>query len=193
MGVVTFVASVGSRFDTETLAANAVMLQLMHFASYALDGYANAAEALASHAAGRADTGGLNAAAVASALPMVVIAVALTATYWFARHGFLALLTDLPDVTSAALQYWGFIALFPLLSWGAYWLDGIYLGAGRPGLMLASMVASTLLVFLPVLLVGTYVTGSLTNDHVWQAFLGLNVARLVTLVALYPRMVKNLA
>jgi len=193
MGVVTFVASVGSRFDTETLAANAIMLQLMHFASYALDGYANAAEALASHAAGRLDPGGLNAAAVASALPMVVIAVALTATYWFARHGILALLTDLPDVSSAAFQYWGYIALFPLLSWGAYWLDGIYLGAGRPGLMLASMVASTLLVFLPILVFGTLATGMLTNDHVWQAFLGLNVARQVTLVALYPRLVRTLA
>lgn len=193
MAVVTFVASVGSRFDTETLAANAIMLQLMHFASYALDGYANAAEALASHAAGRVDPGGLNAAAVASALPMVVIAVALTATYWLARHGILALLTDLPDVSSAALQYWGYIAVFPLLSWGAWWLDGIYLGAGRPGLMLASMLASTLLVFLPILVFGTLATGMLTNDHVWQAFLGLNVARQVTLVALYPRLVRTLA
>jgi MATE family multidrug resistance protein len=193
MAVVTFVASVGSRFDTETLAANAIMLQLMHFASYALDGYANAAEALASHAAGRVDPGGLNAAAVASALPMVVIAVALTATYWYARHGILALLTDLPDVSSAALQYWGYIALFPLLSWGAWWLDGIYLGAGRPGLMLASMLASTLLVFLPILVFGTLATGSLTNHHVWQAFLGLNVARQATLVALYPRLVRALA
>ncbi len=193
MGVVTFVASVGSRFDTETLAANAIMLQLMHFSSYALDGYANAAEALASHAAGRADPGGLNAAAVASALPMVAIAVALTVTYWCARHGILALLTDLPNVSSTALDYWGYIAVFPLLSWGAWWLDGIYLGAGRSGLMLVSMLASTLLVFLPVLAVGAVVTGSLTNDHVWQAFLGLNVARQATLAALYPRLVKTLA
>ena len=193
MGVVTFVASAGARFDTETLAANAIMLQLMHFSSYALDGYANAAEALASHAAGRVDPGGLNAAALASALPMVAIAVALTATYWFARHGILALLTDLPGVTSTALEYWGYIALLPLLSWGAWWLDGIYLGAGRPGLMLLSMLASMLLVFLPILVIGTQVTGALTNGHVWQAFLALNVARQVTLVALYPRLVKTLA
>ncbi len=193
MGVVTFVASVGSRFDTETLAANAIMLQLMHFSSYALDGYANAAEALASHAAGRVDPGGLNAAAVASALPMVVIAVALTATYWFGRYGILALLTDLPNVTSTALEYWGYIALLPLLSWGAWWFDGIYLGAGRPGLMLVSMLASMLLVFLPILVIGTQVTGALTNGHVWQAFLALNVARQVTLAALYPRLVKTLA
>lgn len=193
MGVVTFVASVGTRFDTETLAANAIMLQLMHFSSYALDGYANAAEALASHAAGRADPGGLNAAAVASAVPMVVIALVLTAVYWFARHGILALLTDLPDVRSTALEYWVFIALLPMLSWGAWWFDGIYLGAGRPGLMLVSMLASTVLVFLPVLIIGSVSSGALSNSHVWQAFLGLNVARQVTLAVLYPRLVKTLA
>lgn len=193
MGVLTFVASVGSRFDAETLAANAIMLQLMHLSSYALDGYANAAEALASHAAGRVDPGGFNAAAVASALPMFVIVVALTATYWFARHGILTLLTDLPDVTSTALDYWGYIALLPLVSWGAWWFDGIYLGAGRPGLMLVSMAASTLLVFLPILVIGTQVAGALNNDHVWQAFLGLNVARQVTLAALYPRLLGTLA
>lgn len=193
MGVVTFVASVGSRFDAETLAANAIMLQLMNFSSYALDGYANAAEALASHAAGKVDPGGLNAAAIASALPMAAIAVALTATYWCGRHVILALLTDLPTVTSTALDYWGYIALLPLLSWGSWWLDGIYLGAGRSGLMLVSMVASTVLVFLPVLAVGAFLTGSLTNDHVWQAFLGLNVARQLTLLALYPRLITTLA
>ncbi|WP_291379824.1 MATE family efflux transporter [Demequina sp.] len=193
MAVVTFVASVGSRFDTETLAANAIMLQLMHVSSYALDGYANAAEALASHSAGRADAGGLNAAALASALPMVVIAASLAGVYWLGRHGILTVLTDLPDVRSTALDYWAYIALLPLLSWGAWWLDGIYLGAGKSGLMLASMLVSTLFVFLPILLLGAHINGSLTNDHVWQAFLGVNVARQVTLAVLYPRLVKTLA
>jgi len=129
----------------------------------------------------------------ASAVPMVVIALVLTAIYWFGRYAILTVLTDLPDVRSTALEYWPYIALLPLLSWGAWWLDGMYLGAGRAGLMLASMTASMLLVFLPVLFIGVLVTGSLTNDHVWQAFLGLNVARQVTLLALYPRLVRTLA
>ncbi|MCB2412019.1 MATE family efflux transporter [Demequina sp. TTPB684] len=192
MGVITFVASVGSRFDTETLAANAIMLQLMHLASYALDGYANAAEALAARAAGRRSAPELNAAALASAIPMAVIALVATAAYLLARDPLLSVLTDLPAVNDTAREYWLYIALLPALSWASWWLDGVYLGAGRPGFMLASMSASVVLVFVPVLVIGAR-SGGLTNHHVWIAFLALNVARQITLAALYPRLVKTLA
>lgn len=193
MGVITFVASVGSRFDTETLAANAIMLQMMHVASYALDGYANAAEAMVAHEVGGAQVPRFHAAAIATALPMVVIGVVLSAAYWWGRPWILSALTGLDDVRTVAGQYWWLIALLPLLSWGAYWLDGVYLGAGQPGLMLVSMVASIALVFLPVLLIGAVSAGGLTNTHVWSAFLALNVARQVTLVVAYPRMVRSVA
>lgn len=192
-GVVAFVASVGSRFDAETLAANAIMLQLMNVASYALDGYANAAEALVAHAAGAGDVPEFHAAVIATAIPMAGIGVVLTAAYWLARDPILAALTDLPEVRSTALEYWVFIALLPLVSWGAYWLDGVFLGSGSSGLMLAAMAVSVLGVFVPMIVWGAHQPGGLTNAHVWTAFLTLNAVRVVTLGAAYPRLTRTVA
>ncbi|WP_061962485.1 MATE family efflux transporter [Demequina flava] len=192
-GVVTFVASVGSYFGPEVLAANAIMLQLMNLASYALDGYANAAEALVAHSAGAGDVPQFHAAVIATAIPMAVIGVGMTAVYWLGRGVILTLLTDLPEVRATALEYWPWIALLPLLSWGAYWLDGVFLGAGQAGLMFGAMAVSVLGVFLPMLLIGAMVGGGLTNGLVWTSFLALNVVRQVSLGALYPRLTRKVA
>ncbi|WP_062072382.1 MATE family efflux transporter [Demequina sediminicola] len=192
-GVVTFVASVGSYFGPEVLAANAIMLQLMNLASYALDGYANAAEALVSHAAGAGDVPQFHAAVIATALPMAAIGIAMTLVYWFGRGVILTLLTDLPEVRATALEYWPWIALLPLLSWGAYWLDGVFLGAGQAGMMFAAMAVSVLGVFVPVLLIAAFYAGGLTNGVVWSSFLALNVVRQITLGLAYPRLTRKVA
>ncbi|WP_159449405.1 MATE family efflux transporter [Demequina sp. NBRC 110051] len=190
--VVTFVASIGSHFGPEILAANAIMLQLMNVASYALDGYANAAEALVAHSAGAGDLPSLHAAVLASAIPMAVIGIGLTAAYWLGRDLILAALTSLPAVRDAATDYWIWIALLPLLSWGAYWLDGVFLGAGQSGLMFIAMAVSVLGVFVPVLLIGAATVG-LSNGLVWTSFLTLNVVRQVTLLAAYPALTRRVA
>lgn len=192
-GVVTFVASVGSYFGPEVLAANAIMLQMMNLASYALDGYANAAEALVSHAAGAGDVPQFHASVIATAIPMAVIGVGLTLVFWLGRGVILTLLTDLPDVRSTALEYWPWIALLPLLSWGAYWFDGVYLGAGQAGLMFGAMAVSVLGVFVPMVLISAGTSGGLTNGIVWTSFLTLNVVRQVTLGAAYPRLTRKVA
>lgn len=190
--VVAFVASVGSHFGPEVLAANAIMLQLMNLASYALDGYANAAEALVAHAAGAADVPQMHAAVIASAIPMAVIGIGLTGVYWLARGPILSLLTDLPEVRAAALEYWPWIALLPLVSWGAYWLDGVFLGAGQSGLMFAAMAVSVAGVFVPMMLIGAAL-GGLTNSLVWTSFLTLNLVRQITLGVAYPRLTRRVA
>ncbi len=190
--VVTFVASIGSHFGPEILAANAIMLQLMNVASYALDGYANAAEALVAHAAGAGDVPGMHAAVIASAIPMAAIGAVLSLGYWLGRDIILGALTDLPEVREAAIGYWPWIALLPLVSWGAWWLDGVFLGAGQSGLMFAAMTVSVLGVFLPLLLVGAAVWG-LSNGLVWTAFLVLNAVRQVTLGVAYPRLTRRVS
>ncbi|GIG55133.1 MATE family efflux transporter [Demequina activiva] len=192
-GVVTFVASIGAHFGPEVLAANAIMLQMMHVASYALDGYANAAETLVAHAAGAGEVPQFHAAVIATAIPMAAIGVILSCAYWFARSGILDALTDLPGVQSTALEYWPWIALLPVLSWGAYWLDGVFLGAGQSPLMLGAMALSVLGVFVPVILWGTQQPGGLTNATVWTAFVALNVVRVVTLGAVYSRLTSTVA
>lgn len=184
MGALTVVASLGSRWGDEALAANAIGLQLMYLASYALDGYATAAEAMVAREVGARRVDALHRAAAAASLAGAVIAAALTLAFWAGRDPILRVLTDLPGVASAATHTWWAVAALPLVSGAAWMLDGIFLGAGRARDMLASMAASVLGVFAPVLLVAAAL-GALTNGWLWGAFLLLNVTRAATLGVRY--------
>ena len=187
MGAVTVVASVGSRFGDEVLAANAILLQMMYLASYALDGYATAAESMAAGSVGARDVHGFHQANAATALAGGAIAIALTVTFWWARDPILGILTDLPGVTEAARHTWWAAAALPVVSGAAWMLDGIFLGTGRSRDMMASMAISVLGVFAPVVIVSA-VMGTFTNTWLWSAFLAMNVARAATLGWRYARL-----
>ncbi len=126
MGAITVVASVGSRFGDDVLAANAILLQMMYLASYALDGYATAAESLAAGSIGARNVPAFHRANAATALAGGAIALALSLAFWWARDPILATLTDLPGVTQAARHTWWAAAALPVVSGAAWMLDGIF-------------------------------------------------------------------
>ena len=184
MTAITVVASFGSRYGAEVLAANAILLQLMYLASYSLDGYATAAEAMAAREIGGRDVGAFHRANAATALAGAAIAAAMTLAFWLGRDLILAALTDLPGVTAVAADYWWAAVALPVVSGAAWMLDGIFLGTGRARDMVVSMAVSVVLVFAGVLAVGAAL-GALTNALLWAAFLAMNVARALTLGARY--------
>lgn len=187
MGAITVVASIGSRFGDQVLATNAILLQMMYLASYALDGYATAAESMAASAIGARDVGGLRRATVATSLAAAAIAGAMTLLFWLGREPILAVLTDLPGVTDAARATWWAAVALPVVSGAAWMLDGVFLGTGRSRDMLWSMAISVLVVF--AALVGIPLAlGSFTNAWLWLAFLALNVTRAITLGWRYARL-----
>lgn len=187
MGAITVVASVGSRFGDDVLAANAILLQMMYLASYALDGYATAAESLAAGSIGAKDVQAFHRANAATALAGGAIATGLTLVFWWGRDAILAVLTDLPGVTEAASHTWWAAAALPVVSGAAWMLDGIFLGTGRSRDMLWSMAASVLGVFAPIVAI-SIVTGNFANAWLWAAFLAMNVARAGTLGWRYARL-----
>ncbi len=180
MAALTVVGSLGSRFGDDVLAANAILLQMMYLSSYALDGYATAAEAMAAREIGRGDVPAFHRAVAAASAAGVSIGIGLAAVWWLARDPLLTVLTDLPDVLAAAQRFWWVAALLPLLSAPSYMLDGVFLGVGRARDMLGSMGVSVGLVFVPML-VFPALAGALTNAWLWWAFLAMNVMRAVTL------------
>lgn len=187
MGAITVVASMGSRFGDEVLAANAILLQMMYLASYALDGYATAAETMGADRIGAKDVQGFHRAFAATSIAGGVIATAMTLALWLGRDPILAVLTDLPGVTDAARHTWWAAAVLPIVSGAAWMLDGVFLGTGRTRDMVASMAVSVLGVFAPIVVVAI-VTGHFVNTWLWVAFLALNVARAATLGWRYWRL-----
>ncbi len=190
MGAVTVVASMGSRFSDDVLAANAILLQMMYLASYALDGYATAAETMAADRIGAADVPGFHRAVAATSIAGGAIALFMSLAFWLARDPILASLTNLPGVTEAARHTWWAAAALPVVSGAAWMLDGVFLGTGRARDMVASMAISVLGVFVPIVIL-SIVTGHFVNSWLWAAFLALNVMRAATLGWRYAHLTRR--
>ena len=176
LGTFLFFTSQGSSIGVETLAANAILLSLLAFVAYALDGFAFAAEALVGHAVGAGDRDGFRAAIARSTRLAALIAVLFTALLLVTRDPLLWLFTDLPEVRQIAAAHYHWLALLPLIAVGCYQMDGVFIGAGLSAELRNSMLVSTLLVFLPV----WAITRDFGNDGLWLAMIAFHLARLAT-------------
>lgn len=190
MGAITVVASIGSRFGDHALAANAIMLQMMYLASYALDGYATAAETMAAAAIGARKVADFHRANLASSAAAAVIAIVMTAVFWVGREPILATLTSIPEVATVARDTWWAVIALPVVSGAAWMLDGVFLGTGRSRDMMWSMAVSVLIVFAAIVAI-PLALDTFTNAWLWSAFLAMNVTRALTLGWQYVRLTRH--
>ena len=139
----SFVTAAGARMGGVVLAANAVLLNMLHLMSFALDGFAHAAEALVGKAVGARDRDALKRA-VSLALKWSLYVAVLFCLFFVAGGGLLIrVLTDLPDVVSASDQYATWLYVLPLIAVWSYLYDGVFVGATRAREMRDIMVIST--------------------------------------------------
>ena len=172
-----------------TLAANAVLLNLVMFMAYGLDGFAHAAEALVGSAIGARDRGAFRGAVRASTLMALATAAGLSLAYALTGPLIIDALTGVAAVRAAAREVLPWLIAAPLLSVWAYQLDGIFIGAVRTGEMRNAMIVSLVLYLAAIELLRPL----LGNHGLWLALMLFMVARGVTLGALYPRIERGLA
>jgi MATE family multidrug resistance protein len=184
MFVFGFVTAAGARLGTVILAANALLLNFQNVLSYALDGFAHAAEALCGHAIGAADREQFDRVVRAALLWSLALAGLFTLVWWLAGPALIALLTDLPDVRATAARFLPWIVVLPLVAVWAFLLDGIYIGATRARAMRNAMLFSAFACFLPVWC-GTRALG---NHGLWLAFVVFFAARGISMAAGFPRL-----
>ena len=181
------VAAVGARMGDTILAANAILLNFQMFTSYALDGFANAAEALTGEAVGAKNRSRFRQAVKATSLWALVFSAGFSAIYLIAGTVFVDVLTSVPEVREAASQYLLWVQLLPLVSVWSFQLDGIFIGSTWTAEMRNGMVAS-LAVFIAILFVAV---PGLGNHGLWFAFILFMSMRGLTLAAFYPRLEKT--
>ncbi len=95
----------GARFGDVTLAANAVLLTFLTIASYALDGFAHAAETLVGQSIGRRNEAEYREAIIASTKLAGLVGILFTVVYLLGGSLLIAALTSLPDVKAEAARY----------------------------------------------------------------------------------------
>ncbi|MSP83952.1 MAG: MATE family efflux transporter [Alphaproteobacteria bacterium] len=184
MGGFTLFTVLSARLGDTTLAANAVLMNLFALMGYALEGFANATEALVGQAVGRRSRREFDAVVGASITWTAVVGVG--SALGFALFGGLLvdLMTDLPDVRAEARIYLVFIVLASLIGVWAFLLDGIFIGATEGPAMRNAMLGS----FLVFALAAFPLVRAFSNVGLWSALTIFMLARGIGLGLYYPRL-----
>ncbi len=179
-----FFTAMGARQGTVLLAANAVLMNFQYFMASALDGFANAAEALVGRAFGSADRAAQRHAYRLSLIWSVGIAGVFCVLFAIGGRPLIDLLTDLDDVRQAAYAFLPWLIASPLISCWSFLYDGVYVGYTWTRQMRDTMLFSLLAIYLP----SWFVLQPLGNHGLWLAFLLFMVSRGASMHWLYRRL-----
>ncbi|MCA9574085.1 MAG: MATE family efflux transporter [Polyangiales bacterium] len=171
----------GAAFGDATLAANHILLQLISFSAFFLDGYAYVAESFVGRALGSGRRELFDHAVSRTSELAVLTALGLALTVALSGGFAIRAFTDLPSVRAEAMAYLPWCVTYVLVSVAAFQLDGVFIGAtATRDMRNAALVSAGSFVALGTLLVQRY-----ENRGLWTAFVGYVVIRALTLLARY--------
>lgn len=177
-------AKTGAGFGDAPLAANHLLLQLVAFSAFFLDGFAFVAEARVGVAWGARDRARFGRAVRLTSELAAGAALLLALAILVLGDAAVAVLTSLPDVRALATAFLPWAALYVLLSVAAFQLDGVFIGTTQTRAMRQAGLLS-----LGVFLLAAWPATALWGNHgLWAAFVLFVVARAVALLPHYRRM-----
>ncbi|WP_142829956.1 MATE family efflux transporter [Planococcus soli] len=171
-------------FGTETLAANAVLLQIHYLMAYFYDGLSNASSILSGKAIGSKDPALFKKNLKLSFQWAFFSSLVLTALYWLFSTKIFSMFTAIPEVIELGGLYGDWLLLFPSVSSFGIVLYGVFTGATETAPIRNSMLLS-LGVFLLALWTGVPI---LQNHGVWLAFILFSLGRSLFLILYIPKL-----
>lgn len=175
--------NLSSTFGTDILTANTVMLQVITFAAYFIDGIAFATESFAGMFHGQQATQGLMRLVQISGGTSFGLGLLFASVFMLFPEPLFGLLTYHQPILDRLHQYvpW----LLPVLGFGslAYMLDGYFIGLTQGRILRISSLLSTLLGFAPVAIVSWYFR---SNHWLWLAMALFMAMRALTLGVRVP-------
>ena len=171
-GVFFAITTLGSRLGDNVVAANALLLNGLLLTSFALDGLANAIEALAGHAIGARDRHALRRAVVATAGWSLIGGIAFALLFTLGGRLFVDLQSSISIVRQTAYPFLPYLAVLPLFALWGYLLDGLFVGATRAREMRNAMLWSA-----AGFAALAWLLRPLGNHGLWLAFLGFTALR----------------
>ena len=166
--------ALSASFGDDTLALNSIMLQFLWFFAFVIDGFSYAGGALVGKFIGAGDKKSINLLIKRCLLFGFFVSFGFTIIYVFSGIPIFKLLTDKLSVVELANKFIYWVWLFPLLSFMAFLLDGIYIGATATKTMRNVMLVVVLGIFLPLLYIFKYY---FDNQGMWLALCIMLLAR----------------
>ena len=177
-----FFINQSAKFGDTVLASNHILLQLIAFSAFFLDGYAFVVEALVGGAIGAKRSDVFDLAVRRSTVLALITAILLALVIALVGDIAVMLMTDISSVRLAANQLLPFAALYVLFSFAAFQLDGIFIGASFTRQMRDAAALSIVVYFIA--------WWALSDQHgiqgLWGAMIIYVVARAVALLLFYP-------
>lgn len=168
----SFFAAQGARAGDVTLAANAILQNMVMVAAYFLDGFATAAEQICGSAVGARRRADFSAGVRLSLVWGFAFALLAGLIYLATGPAIVDAMSTSPQVRAEARVYLLYAALLPVAGVTAYAFDGVYIGALWSRDMRNLMLAA-LMVYLAVFVV----LRPLGNHGLWLALLAFLLAR----------------
>jgi MATE family multidrug resistance protein len=181
MLVLVFFTAQGARQDDVTLAANAVLYNIVMVSAFFLDGFATAAEQICGQSIGARDRPGFRRAVRMVLLWGFGFAAPASLLLLFGGGGLIDLLSANPDVRLVGREFLPLAAATPLLGVAAFAYDGIYSGSTWARDMRNLMVPAVALFFL-----AWWLTLPLGNTGLWLAYLCFMAGRGIFLALRLP-------
>ena len=177
-----FFINQSAKFGDTVLASNHILLQLIAFSAFFLDGYAFVVEALVGSAIGAKRSDVFDLAVWRSTVLALITAILLALVIALVGDIAVMLMTDISSVRLAANQLLPFAATYVLFSFAAFQLDGIFIGASFTRQMRDAAALSIVVYFIA--------WWALSDQHgiqgLWGAMIIYVVARAVALLLFYP-------
>jgi len=161
IAVFTFFTSKSASESDTILAVNSLLIQLLLFFSFFIDGFAFAGEALVGKFVGAKQPENLKKVIKLLFYWGTGLAIIFTLLYLPGVNFILKILTSQHEVINAAQPFLFWVILVPAASFASFIWDGIYIGATASKAMRNALIGATFLVFVPVY----YLLNPLWGNH----------------------------
>ncbi len=182
--VFTFFTSKSASMNDTILAVNSLLIQLLLFFSFFIDGFAYAGEALVGKYIGAGNIPNLKKVVKLLFVWGFGLAIVFTLTYLPGVNLILKVLTSQTEVIEGAQAFLPWVILVPVASFASFIWDGIYIGATASKAMRNTLLISTFVFFAPVYY---FLNPILGNHALWLGMILFMFMRGVVQTILYKR------
>ncbi len=184
--VLSFFTAQSSYQSNQILTVNTLLMQFYLFFAFFTDGFAYAAEALTGKYIGANNKPMLHKTIQLIFRWGIGLGISFSVGYFLLGKTILQLFTNNASTIHAAMPYLGWVAILPIVAFGSFLWDGIFIGATASKQMRNSMLSS-LFVFFPAYFL---LVDQLQNHALWLALSLFMLARSLTQYAMRKKIVQ---